>query len=121
LLSQLQIPYPTTAVHIGRRVGMLAFLVERHNQTVRDLEQVLVTYLKGGKISSKRPMIRISKNFLGLGGRKVDAIDFYTAKIKQYELKIQAARDAISARKPEKYSCTSYDPFPRRSSYRHPD
>ncbi|KAA1133062.1 hypothetical protein PGTUg99_006087 [Puccinia graminis f. sp. tritici] len=108
LLSQLQIPYPTTAVHIGRRVGMLAFLIERHNQTVRDLEQVLVTYLKGGKISPNRPTIRIGKNFLGLGGRKVDAIDFYTAKIKQYELKIQAARDAISGRKPENYGFASF-------------
>ncbi|KAA1119199.1 hypothetical protein PGT21_017621 [Puccinia graminis f. sp. tritici] len=108
LLSQLQIPYPTTAVHIGRRVGMLAFLIERHNQTVRDLEQVLVTYLKGGKISPNRPTIRIGKNFLGLGGRKVDAIDLYTAKIKQYELKIQAARDAISARKPENYGFASF-------------
>lgn len=108
LLSQLQIPYPTTAVHIGRRVGMLAFLVERHNQTVRELEQVLVTYLKGGKISPKRPTIRISKNFLGLGGRKVDAIDFYTAKIKQYELKIQASRNAISDRKAENYGFASF-------------
>lgn len=108
LLSQLQIPYPTTAVHIGRRVGMLAFLVERHNQTVRELEQVLVTYLKGGKISPKRPTIRISKKFLGLGGRKVDAIDFYTAKIKQYELKIQASRNAISDRKAENYGFASF-------------
>ncbi|OAV94050.1 hypothetical protein PTTG_06749 [Puccinia triticina 1-1 BBBD Race 1] len=108
LLSQLQIPYPTTAVHIGRRVGMLAFLIERHNQTVRDLEQVLVTYLKGGKISASRPTTRIGKSFLGFGGRKVDAIDFYTAKIKQYELRIQAARDAISARKPENYGFASF-------------
>lgn len=108
LLSQLHIPYPTTAVHIGRRVGMLAFLIERHNQTVRDLEQVLVRYLKGGKISPKRPTTRIGKNFLGLGGRKVDAIDFYTAKIKQYEIKIQATRDAISVRKPENYGFASF-------------
>ncbi|POW10351.1 hypothetical protein PSTT_06120, partial [Puccinia striiformis] len=108
LLTQLHIPYPTTAVHIGRRVGMLAFLIERHNQTVRDLEQVLVTYLKGGKPSATRPTIRIGRKFLGFGGRKVDKIDFYTAKIKQYELKIAASRDAISDRKPENYGFASF-------------
>lgn len=108
LFSQLHIPYPTTAVQIGRRVGMLAFLIERHNQTVRDLEQILVTYFKGGKLSPKRPTVRIGAKFLGLGGRRVDAIDFYTAKIRQYELKIQASRDAISVRKAENYGFASF-------------
>lgn len=107
LLSQLQIPYPTTAVHIGRRVGALPFLIERHNQTVRELEQVLATYLKNGKISPNRPKLRIGANFLGCGGRQVDAIDFYTAKIKRLELKIISTREAIMDRKPEKSTLLS--------------
>ncbi|MBW0516954.1 hypothetical protein O181_056669 [Austropuccinia psidii MF-1] len=108
LLNQLQIPYPTTAVHIGRRVGMLPFLIDCHNQTVRDLERVLSSYLKNGKISPKRPIKRIGASCLGTGGRKVDAIDFYTNKIKRLEAKIEAAREAIRDRKPENYGFASF-------------
>lgn len=107
LLTQLQIPYPTTAVHIGRRVGDLPFLIEHHNQTVRELEQVLATYLKNGKISTSRPKLRIGANCLGFGGRQVDSIDFYTAKIKRLEMKILSTREAIMEGKPEKSVFTS--------------
>ena len=77
LFESLRVPYPTTAVHIGRRVGQLPELIEYHNQAVRDLEEVLVRYLKGGQVAKKRPMIR-QGGVMGLGGKKVDAIDFYT-------------------------------------------
>ena len=42
-------------------------LIEYHNQTVREFEQILVTYLKGGKLGKKRPTITIG-GFLGMGG-----------------------------------------------------
>lgn len=77
IFEDVQVPYPTTTVHIGRKVGKLPELVEYHNTTVRELEQILVTYLKGGKIAKERPTIRIG-GFLGMGGTKKDAIDFYT-------------------------------------------
>lgn len=76
LFDSLRIPYPATAVHIGRKVGQLPDLVEYHNQAVRDLEQVLVTYLKDGEVGKKRPVIT-QGGFWGMGGKKVDAIDFY--------------------------------------------
>ena len=63
--------YPVTAVHIGRRVGNLPKLIERHNQAVCELEQYLVTHLKDGQIENKRPTIRKA-------GKKVDAIDYWT-------------------------------------------
>lgn len=69
LLGSLQMPYPTTSVHIGRQVGQLPELIEYHNDTVRSFEKVLVRYLKGGKIGSKRPTIRIG-GFMGFGGEK---------------------------------------------------
>jgi hypothetical protein len=80
VFDSVQVPYPTTAVHIGRRVGDLPQLIEIHNNTVREFEQVLVRYLKGGKISKNRPTIHIG-GFLGLGGEKRDAIDYYTCVI----------------------------------------
>ena len=77
ILESVQIPYPATSVHIGRRVGRLPEKIEFHNDAVRKLEQVLVRYLKKGDISAKRPTLR-KGGFLGMGGQKVDAIDVYT-------------------------------------------
>lgn len=77
IFDTVQVPYPTTSVHIARRVGRLPELIEYHNDAVRDLEQVLVKYLKDGKIGKKRPTVRIG-GFLGIGGETKDAIDYYT-------------------------------------------
>jgi len=77
IFDTVKVPYPTTSVHIGRKVGELPQLIEMHNDTVREFEQVLVKYLKGGKIRSKRPTIR-EGGCCGLGGTQLDAIDFYT-------------------------------------------
>lgn len=77
LFGTVKVPYPTTSVHIGRKVGKLPDLIEYHNTTVRELEAVLVKYLKGGKLSRKRPTIRIGST-CGCGGTRKDAIEFYT-------------------------------------------
>lgn len=69
-------PYPTTSVSIGRKVGLLPELVETHNRAVRELEAALVKYLKGGKIGHHRPTVSIG-GFLGLGSSKTDAISYY--------------------------------------------
>lgn len=77
IFESTRVPYPTTSVHIGRNVGKLPELIDYHNQTVRELEQVLVKYLKGGKIAKNRPTIRVGGT-CGCGGTRRDAIDFYT-------------------------------------------
>lgn len=77
IFESVQAPYPTTGVHIGHHVGKLPELVEYHNENVRELEAVLVKYLKDGKIAKNRPTHRLG-GFMCCGGRKVDAIDFYT-------------------------------------------
>ncbi|KAF8435022.1 hypothetical protein L210DRAFT_937871 [Boletus edulis BED1] len=100
IFESIQVPYPTTSVHVGRKVGRLPELIEYHNMAVRELEQVLVTYLKGGRIAKERPTIRIG-GFLGMGGVKKDAIDFYTAKSKRTEKAIEDYRHEIDTRKAE--------------------
>lgn len=80
VFDSVQVPYPTTSVHVGRRVGNLPQLIEVHNNTVREFEKVLVRYLNGGKIAKKRPTIRLG-GFLGIGGEKRDAIDYYTCVV----------------------------------------
>lgn len=76
IFQSMHMPYPTTSVHIGHRVGRLPELIEFHNNTVRELEHVLVRYLKDGHIAKERPQKRLG-GFLCCGGRKVDAIDYY--------------------------------------------
>ncbi|KAH0829161.1 hypothetical protein J3R83DRAFT_2670 [Lanmaoa asiatica] len=106
IFETVQVPYPTTSVHIGRKVGRLPELIEYHNTAVRELEQVLVTYLKGGRVAKERPAIRIG-GFLGMGGVKRDAIDFYTAKLKRTEKAIEDYRHEIDTRKAETYGFAS--------------
>ncbi|QRV98162.1 hypothetical protein RhiJN_26181 [Ceratobasidium sp. AG-Ba] len=111
LFDDLRVPYPTTAVHIGRRVGRLPELIELHNEAVRQLEQVLVTYLKGGKLGKKRPTITIG-GFLGFGGEKKDAIDYYSEKIARAERAVENARSQIDSRKAENYGFASMGAVP---------
>ncbi|KAG1739129.1 uncharacterized protein EDB91DRAFT_1136016 [Suillus paluster] len=111
IFESVQVPYPTTSVHIGRKVGRLPELIEYHNTAVRELEQVLVTYLKGGKIAKDRPTIRIG-GFMGMGGVKRDAIDFYTAKLKRTEQAIEDYRQQIDSRKAENYGFASMAAIP---------
>lgn len=77
IFESTKVPYPTTSVHINRKVGKLPELIEYHNSTVRELEAVLVKYLKNGRLGKKRPTIRVGAT-CGIGGMKKDAIDFYT-------------------------------------------
>ncbi|KDR75655.1 hypothetical protein GALMADRAFT_68322 [Galerina marginata CBS 339.88] len=106
-----KVPYPTTSVHIGRKVGKLPELIDYHNQTVREFEEVLVKYLKGGKIKANRPMIRIGGT-CGCGGTKKDAIDFYTAKLQRTEAAIEEYRTQIDTRKAENYGFASMAAVP---------
>ncbi|KAG8921438.1 hypothetical protein FRC00_008647, partial [Tulasnella sp. 408] len=111
LLQSIQMPYPTTAVHIGRSVGQLPDLIEYHNQTVRDLETVLVRYLKGGKIGKTRPTITVG-GFLGIGGERKDAIDFYTAKLRKMEGAVEEWRNKIDMSKAQNYGFASMAAVP---------
>ncbi|KAI5117067.1 hypothetical protein M0805_008813 [Coniferiporia weirii] len=111
ILESVQVPYPATSVHIGRRVGRLPELIEFHNDAVRELEQVLVRYLKGGKIGTKRPTLT-KGGFLGIGGKKYDAIDFYTNKVQRCDAAIEAYRNEIDTRKPENYGFASMAAVP---------
>ncbi|KXN87495.1 hypothetical protein AN958_08800 [Leucoagaricus sp. SymC.cos] len=111
IFEGLGVPYPTTSVHIGRKVGKLPEMIEYHNETVREFEEVLVMFLKGGKIRTKRPKIRIG-GWCGCGGTKKDAIDFYTAKLKRTEAAIEEYRAQIDTRKAENYGFASMAAVP---------
>lgn len=93
-------------------------MVEEHNDAVRALEETLVKYLKGGKMASKRPMIK-KGGAMGCGGEnhvsgkffcyaqchwfivpscsEQDAIDYYSKKVKFLRDKIDQKRADIDA------------------------
>ncbi|KAF9071637.1 hypothetical protein BDP27DRAFT_1218654 [Rhodocollybia butyracea] len=111
IFETYKVPYPTTSVHIGRKVGRLPELIEYHNSTVRELEMYLVKYLKNGTLGKKRPMIRVGGS-CGCGGVKKDAIDYYTLKLKRTEAAIEEYRNQIDTRKPENYGFASMAAVP---------
>lgn len=111
IFQTVKVPYPTTSVHIGRKVGELPDLIEYHNKTVREFEKVLVKYLKGGKIKAKRPMIRVGGS-CGCGGEKKDAIEFYTGKLKRTEAAVENYRVKIETHKAENYGFASMAAVP---------
>ncbi|KAF8756367.1 hypothetical protein RHS01_04471 [Rhizoctonia solani] len=75
------------------------------------LGAVLVKYMKGGKLGKKRPTITIG-GFLGLGGTKKDAIDFYSNRIANMERAVEEARAQIDTKKPENYGFASMAAVP---------
>lgn len=101
LLDSLNVPYPTTSVHINRRIGELPHLVDMHNESVEKLEEVLTTYLKKGSPATKRPKMRIG-GFAGMGGQRVDTIDYLTKRIKALETRVEGVRESIGDGKAEK-------------------
>ncbi|CAD6896656.1 unnamed protein product [Tilletia controversa] len=107
VLSSIGMPYPTTEVHIGRVVGALPDLIDKHNDFVRALERVFATYLKDPRnLPSKRPTTTIGGS-MGCGGKRVDAIDYYTDQINKCETAIENWRERIGERKPESYGFAS--------------
>lgn len=112
LLQSLNVPYPTTAIHIARPVGTLPELIEQHNDAVRKLEGVLTKYFKNpDRLPSHRPTLTIG-GFMGLGGRKVDAVDYLTQKIKRLEERVEVARSQVDGRKAENYGFASFAAVP---------
>lgn len=81
---------------IGRQLGEFPELVKQHNETVRNLEESLVHYLKGGKMASKRPHVT-KGGFMCLGGQSHDAIEYYSKKVKHLRDKIDIQRAEIEA------------------------
>ncbi|BEJ11918.1 hypothetical protein CspHIS471_0203780 [Cutaneotrichosporon sp. HIS471] len=81
---------------IGRRLGDFPKLVHDHNEAVRDLERALTKYLEHDKMAAKRPTVR-KGGFMGIGGTKHDAIDYYAKQVKYLRDKVDARREVIDS------------------------
>ncbi|TIC12695.1 DUF221-domain-containing protein [Wallemia mellicola] len=108
----IDIPYEFSSTHVSRKVGKLPTLIEKHNDAVRRLEQTLTTYFKKGTIMNRpRPLHRIG-GFLCFGGQKVDAISYYTEKIKRYEMEIDSTRNELDFKRPDNFGFASLVSIP---------
>ncbi|KAF9485981.1 DUF221-domain-containing protein [Pholiota conissans] len=110
IFDGMQLPYPVTSVHIGKHVGHLPELIDRHNQLVEEFEKVLQNHLQG-KNPTGRPVITV-EGWCGIGTRRVDAIAYYTAKLQHSEAVVQQYRAQVELREPENYGFATIASIP---------
>ncbi|KAK7717188.1 hypothetical protein SLS57_006333 [Botryosphaeria dothidea] len=96
---------------IARNVKDLPELIEQHELAVRDLEEVLVGYLRNpNHLPSKRPTCSVQKKDRAYkSGTRVDAIDYLTSRIKSLEIEIKEVRLSVDNRNALSYGFASYD------------
>lgn len=108
--STKAIQYPITDTMMGHHDSKLTTLFEEHELAVHQLETSLAAYLSDGKNTDKkkRPTVRVDGVFFGLfGGKKVDAIEYYTDQVSQKEKEIQKLRKQQNNMAP--YGWISFD------------
>ena len=94
---------------IARDVKMLPILIKEHDNAVRKLESVLAKYLKNpDQLPVKRPLMRPYKGNRSSPG-KVDAIEYLTKRVADFEVQIKDMRQTIDKRSPEQYGFATYD------------
>jgi hypothetical protein len=95
---------------VGRNVKDLPELIEKHEETVRELEQYLAKYLRNpNQLPAKRPTCKVKKDDTTAHGKgKVDAIDYLTDRIKRLEVQIKEVREGVDMRNPMSYGFASF-------------
>ncbi|KAK2126180.1 hypothetical protein NOF04DRAFT_1416727 [Fusarium oxysporum II5] len=98
---------------VARNVKELPELIAQHDHAVRKLEKVLAKYLKDPKnVPAARPMCKPSKKDRSYGtyprGQKVDAIEYYTQRIRDLEIQIKEVRATVDKRGSMPYGFASY-------------
>ena len=67
----------TISSHLCAHWQKFPELIKQHNETVRELEKLVLKHMGGDEMEAYRPTIRVG-GCCGMGGRRVDAIKFYT-------------------------------------------
>jgi hypothetical protein len=92
--STRAIQHPITDSMMGHHSSKLSDLFEKHEAAVQQLETALASYLSDGKQDTdnkKRRTVRVG-GFLFCGGRKVDAIEYYTKQVSDLDAEIKQLR-----------------------------
>ncbi|PHH74724.1 hypothetical protein CDD80_2884 [Ophiocordyceps camponoti-rufipedis] len=98
---------------VARNVKILPELIDEHEHAVRKLEKILAKYLKNpAQLPASRPTCKPSKKDRSLDtyprGQKLDAIDYYTQRIRDLEIEIKEVRASVDRRGTMPYGFASY-------------
>ncbi|KAF1933928.1 DUF221-domain-containing protein [Didymella exigua CBS 183.55] len=95
---------------VGRNVKDLPELIEKHDETVRELEQHLAKYLSNpNQLPAKRPTCKVKKDDTTAYGKgRVDAIEYLTDRIARLEVSIKEVREGVDMRNPMSYGFASF-------------
>lgn len=98
---------------IARNVKDLPTLIQEHDHAVRKLEAVLAKYLKNPQqLPPARPTCKPSKKDPSFStyprGQKLDAIEYYTQRIRDLEVQIKGVRASVDRRNTMPYGFASY-------------
>jgi hypothetical protein len=105
---------PTSALPratIGRNAKELPTLIKKHEEAVRELESVLAKYLKNPeRLPANRPTVRPPRKHRGEQREgKVDAIDYWTDRIQELEMRIKDVRQSVDKRNAMPYGFASWE------------
>ncbi|KAF2226323.1 hypothetical protein BDZ85DRAFT_48796 [Elsinoe ampelina] len=95
---------------IARNVKELPELVAEHTATVEQLEEVLAKYLKNpNNVPAKRPTCKVAKKDAAYQkGKKVDAIEYLSNRIKLLEHQIKEVRQTVDTRNAMNFGFASW-------------
>ena len=98
-------------VAIARNVKDLPKLIQEHDHVVRLLEKVLSKYFKNpDSLPAQRPTCKPDKKHAEYHQtEKVDAIDYYTDRIRDLEAQVRHVRESIDKRDAMSYGFASWD------------
>ncbi|EHK49269.1 uncharacterized protein TrAtP1_000104 [Trichoderma atroviride] len=97
---------------IARNVKDLPDLIAAHDRAVRKLEKVLAIYLKNPNNLPPRPTCKPSKKDRSYGtypkGQRLDAIEYYTQRIRELEVEVKEVRASVDKRSSMPFGFASY-------------
>ncbi|EPY50536.1 DUF221 family protein [Schizosaccharomyces cryophilus OY26] len=94
--------------HICHAINNLPSLVKKYNNAVYALEAVFAKYFKNPKqLPEVRPIHTVKHGLFNY--EKIDAIDYYSAKIENYALRVNIARESLEENKYEQYGFLTYN------------
>ncbi|RCI10002.1 hypothetical protein L249_8673 [Ophiocordyceps polyrhachis-furcata BCC 54312] len=109
---------------VARNVKILPELIEEHDHAVRKLEKVLAKYLRNpAQLPASRPTCKPSKKDRSFDtyprNQKLDAIDYYTQRIRDLEIEIKEVRASVDKRGTMPFGFASYSDVAEAHSIAH--
>ncbi|KAJ1917580.1 hypothetical protein IWQ60_007736, partial [Tieghemiomyces parasiticus] len=101
-MSSLTPDYRVTTVSVGRELGELPKLVDRHTTLIGKLERVLASYLRDeASLDKPRPTVKVNRE-------PVDAIAYYTEQLEDIQRTIKVQRADLHLNRSTNFAFIAY-------------